>query len=669
MSDTAALGTAVDWLLERQEPAGWWTAEMETNVTMTAEHLLLLRFLGVDHQEIAAGALRHLLGKQRADGSWSLYFDGPGDLSTTVEAHVALRLLGLDASAEPVARARRFILAQGGLASTRVFTKLWLALFGQYPWDGVPSMPPELIHLPARAPLNLYDFACWARGTIAPLLIVLSRRPVRPLGFDVQELVAPGTEALLHRVPGSGVFWWLDRLQKVYERLPRQPGRERARRGLASWIVEHQEADGSWGGIQPPWVYSLIALNLQGMAVDHPVMRLGLRGLNERFAVSDADGWRLQACMSPVWDTAWAVLALRAAGLSRSHPAVRRAVEWIVAEQIERGGDWQVKVPLRECGGWAFEFDNDIYPDVDDTAIVVLALIEGGEGPAARAAAERGARWAEAMRSSNGAWGSFDKDNTRQLVYRIPFADFGAMLDPPSEDVTAHVLEMLAGLGRGAGDPVVRGGLRYLAREQRPSGSWYGRWGVNHVYGTWCVISALAALGCGGPHLPRAVRWLLQVQNRDGGWGETCHSYEDESFAGVGVSTASQTAWAVMALQRGGHGEQPACRRGLAFLRERQQGGTWPEPEYTGTGFPGDFYLNYGMYRHLFPTMALAMDGGGGESRELRGTRGRRRPADQPAASRMPERPASRSNVAVTAGRAVTGPSSESPAPDPDRED
>ena len=252
MSDTAALGTAVDWLLERQEPAGWWTAEMETNVTMTAEHLLLLRFLGVDHQEIAAGALRHLLGKQRADGSWSLYFDGPGDLSTTVEAHVALRLLGLDASAEPVARARRFILAQGGLASTRVFTKLWLALFGQYPWDGVPSMPPELIHLPARAPLNLYDFACWARGTIAPLLIVLSRRPVRPLGFDVQELVAPGTEALLHRVPGSGVFWWLDRLQKVYERLPRQPGRERARRGLASWIVEHQEADGSWGGSSHP---------------------------------------------------------------------------------------------------------------------------------------------------------------------------------------------------------------------------------------------------------------------------------------------------------------------------------------------------------------------------------------------------------------------------------
>jgi squalene-hopene/tetraprenyl-beta-curcumene cyclase len=373
--------------------------------------------------------------------------------------------------------------------------------------------------------------------------------------------------------------------------------------------------------------------------------------------------------MSPVWDTAWAVLALRAAGLSRSHPAVHRAVDWIVGEQIERGGDWRVKVPLRECGGWAFEFDNDIYPDVDDTAIVVLALLVGGVGRAVRAAAEKGARWAEAMRSSNGAWGSFDRDNTRQLVYRIPFADFGAMLDPPSEDVTAHVLEMLAGLGRGSGDPVVRGGLRYLAREQRASGSWYGRWGVNHVYGTWCVISALAALGCGGPHLPRAVRWLLQVQNRDGGWGETCHSYEDESFAGVGVSTASQTAWAVMALQRSGHGEEPACRRGLAFLRERQQAGTWPEPEYTGTGFPGDFYLNYGMYRHLFPTMALAMDGGLGASGELRGTGVGRRPADQPAAGPTPERSASPSNVAAAAGRTVAGPPSESPASDPDRED
>jgi squalene-hopene/tetraprenyl-beta-curcumene cyclase len=702
MSDTA-LRNAVDWLLERQDPAGWWTAEMETNVTMTAEHLLLLRFLGLDHAGIAEGAKEHILGKQRADGSWPLYHDGPGDLSTTIEAYVALRLLGFDASSAPVARARHFVLQQGGLAEARVFTKLWLALFGEYPWDGVPSMPPELIHLPSRVPLNLYDFACWARGTIAPLLIVLSRKPVRALGFGVQELVAPGSQQRLRRVPGAGVFWWLDKLQKAYERLPRQPGREGARRSLTAWITDHQEADGSWGGIQPPWVYSLIALSLEGMGVDHPVMRLGLRGLSERFAVSDSHGWRLQACMSPVWDTAWGVLALRASGLPRAHPAVRSAVEWVVGEQILSGGDWQVKVPRREGGGWAFEFDNDIYPDVDDTAVVVLALLEGGEGPRARAAAEKGARWVEAMRSRNGAWGSFDRDNTRKLVYRIPFADFGAMLDPPSEDVTAHVLEMLAGVGRGAGDAVVRGGLRYLAREQRRSGSWYGRWGVNHVYGTWCVLSALSTLGCGGPRVRRAVEWLVGVQNPDGGWGESCHSYEDESFAGVGVSTASQTAWAVMSLQRTGHGEHPACRRGLDFLRERQDGGTWLEPEYTGTGFPRDFYLNYGMYRHLFPTMALGMAGGLGQLSGLTGdlvgrraaAGGRRSTAEgKPATADLrgsrsttgvpvkedPGKDASvpgaaatthahETDVPVTAGRAVTGPPSESPAPHRTRED
>jgi squalene-hopene/tetraprenyl-beta-curcumene cyclase len=608
MADTA-LRSAVQWLLEQQDAAGWWTAEMETNVTMTAEHILLLRFLGADFSAIGDRARHHILEKQRRDGSWALYFDGPGDLSTTIEAYTALRLLGMDTAADELARARRFILQQGGLAEARVFTKMWLALFGEHPWDGVPSMPPELVHLPAKVPLNLYDFACWARGTIAPLLIVLSRRPVRELGVSVSELIAPGTEPRLHRVPGSGVFWWLDKLQKLYERLPRQPGRARARRALVDWIVDRQEADGSWGGIQPPWVYSLIALNLEGMALDHPVMRLGLRGLDQRFAVSDAHGWRLQACMSPVWDTAWAVLALRAAGLPRAHPAIRSAVEWLLGEQIMGGGDWQVRLPMRECGGWAFEFDNDIYPDVDDTAIVVLALLEGGEDQRVRRAAEKGARWAIAMRSSNGAWGSFDRDNWRELVYRIPFADFGAMLDPPSEDVTAHVLEMMAGLGHDVADPVVRDGLRYLAREQRPWGSWYGRWGVNHIYGTWCVVSALSALHCGGRYLPRALDWLAAVQNRDGGWGETCHSYEDETFSGVGVSTASQTAWAVMAFQRGGQGDRAACRRGLDFLREHQVDGTWSEGEYTGTGFPRDFYLNYGMYRHLFPTMALALAG------------------------------------------------------------
>lgn len=603
--ERTALQQATAWLLERQSPAGWWCGELESNVTMTAEHVLLLRFLGLSHEPIREAATRHLLGQQREDGSWALYFDGPADLSTTIEAYAALKVLGQDPASGPMQRALKVIREQGGVARARVFTKIWLALFGQYPWEGVPSMPPELVYLPPSVPLNLYDFACWARGTIAPLLIVLSRRPRRPLGVSLSELVVPGTEALLTRVPGSGLFWWADKLLKRYDRLPWQPGRGAARRRLIDWIVEHQEADGSWGGIQPPWVYSLIALQLEGMGLEHPVMQRGLRGL-ERFALEDRAGWRLQACMSPVWDTAWAVLALRRAGLGVDTPAIRRAVDWLLEEQITGGGDWQVRCPEPACGGWAFEFDNDLYPDIDDTAVVVLALLEGAPRARVAAAVERARRWVIAMRSSNGAWAAFDRDNVRTLAYRLPFADFGAMIDPPTEDVTAHVLEMLALLGYTPTDPVVGPALAYLRRAQTARGAWYGRWGVNYIYGTWCVVSALARLRTGQDMVDRAAAWLLAVQNADGGWGESCHSYEDASFAGVGRSTPSQTAWAILALQAAGLANHPAVDRGINYLVSHQVDGTWNEPEYTGTGFPRDFYLNYHLYRHLFPTLALA---------------------------------------------------------------
>ena len=604
---TPGLDAAIDWLSRRQDAGGWWVGELETNVTMTAEHVLLLSFLGLPIDGIRAGAIRHILSAQREDGSWALYHGGPADLSTTIEAYVALKVLGTDPAGNEMTRALRVIHDLGGVARARVFTKIWLALFGQYPWAGVPSMPPELVYLPLWAPFNLYDFACWARGTIAPLLIVISRRPVRSLGIDVGELVAPGTHQMLTRVPGSGLFSWLDELQKVYERLPRQPGRAGARRKLVSWIVERQEADGSWGGIQPPWVYSLIALNLEGMDVDHPVMRKGIEGL-QGFALEDEGGWRLQACMSPVWDTAWAVLALRKAGVARQDPRLQRAVGWLIDEQIFSGGDWQMKCRGVECGGWAFEFQNDTYPDIDDTAVVVLALLDAAQEGIAARAIQRAVDWLLAMRSSNGAWAAFDRDNTRQIVYKLPFADFGALLDPPSEDVTAHVLEMLAGLGYGVTDPYVASGLAYLRRMQKPAGSWYGRWGVNHVYGTWCVISALTALPTGADMVRRGADWLLSVQNPDGGWGETCHSYVDEAEAGVGRSTPSQTAWAVLSLQAAGRSRHPASRAGLDFLRDQQANGTWDEPEHTGTGFPRDFYINYHLYRHIFPTMALAGD-------------------------------------------------------------
>ena len=605
-----ALHRAVGWLLQEQSTEGWWSGELETNVTMTAEHVLLFRFLGLPIDDFRTGAIAHILGNQRSDGSWALYYDGPADLSTTIEAYVALKVLGLDAQRDEMRKALDGIHRAGGVVNARVFTKIWLALFGVYPWSGVPSLPPELVYFPLWMPFNLYDFSCWARGTVAPLTIVVSKKPVRELGVDVSEIVAPGTEEELGRVKGRR-HWlmYVERLQKLYERLPVQPYREEAQKRTAQWVIERQEADGSWGGIQPPWVYSLIALDLMGYGLDHPVMRKGLEGM-KRFTIDDAQGWRFLACMSPVWDTAWAVRVLALAGFEASHPAMRRAVEWLLREQIpdDAPGDWRMKCRYGRGNGWAFEFDNDAYPDIDDTTIVVLALLEGGDRAAVTSSVERARRWTLAMDSRNGAWAAFDRDNTRELLYKMPFSDFGAMIDPPTEDVTAHVLEMLAAFGYDTTNRYVARGLEYLRATQKPAGSWYGRWGVNHIYGTWCVISALTALRTGRDMVERAVDWLISMQNPDGGWGESCHSYADESFAGVGPSTPSQTAWAVLALQLAGSAQHPAVQRGLAYVCERQRrDGTWDEPECTGTGFPRDFYINYHLYRHLFPTMALAM--------------------------------------------------------------
>jgi squalene-hopene/tetraprenyl-beta-curcumene cyclase len=604
------LESAVDWLLQRQHPDGWWTDELETNVTMTAEHVLLLRFLGVPFDDIREGAIRHILYNQREDGSWALYYDGPADLSTTIEAYVALKVLGVDPQTDRMQRALDVIRKLGGLADARVFTKIWMALFGKYPWDGIPTMPPEIVHLPPSVPFNLYDFSCWARGTVGPLCVVIARRPVRDLGVDISEVVNPGTEERMHHVPGSGWLWWVDKALKLYEASPLKFRRDAACKKMIEWVLERQEADGSWGGIQPPWVYSLIALNIEGYSLDHPAMQNGLKGM-ERFAFADENGWRFQACMSPIWDTAWAIRALYQAGLRADHPSMRRAVDWLLREQIDpkAPGDWRVRCPGVDNGGWAFEFDNDAYPDVDDTAVIVCGLLEGGDPERVREPIDRALHWTLAMRSSNNAWGAFDRDNMSEILYRMPFSDFGAMIDPPSEDVTAHVLEMLAMLGRDENDPYVAAGLQYLRDTQKPWGSWFGRWGVNHIYGTWCVVSAIAQLRAGRDMIERAVQWMVSKQNADGGWGESCHSYVDESFAGIGASTPSQTAWAVMTLQWAGLGNHPAAQRGLEYLRERQRAdGTWDEPHFTGTGFPRDFYLNYHMYRHLFPTMALAMD-------------------------------------------------------------
>jgi squalene-hopene/tetraprenyl-beta-curcumene cyclase len=613
-----ALARARDHLVSLQHPEGWWKGELETNVTMDAEDLLLREFLGVRDAATTERSARWIRSKQHADGSWSQFHDGPGDLSTTIEAYVALRLAGDDPATEHMRAAAAFARDAGGLERARVFTHIWLALFGAWPWQHVPALPPEIMLLPSWAPLNPYDFACWARQTIVALSVVLTYKPRRSLPFTIDELSGPRPwSAPQGGSVTGGALVALDKVLRLYERRPIKKLRERSLARAERWIVDRQEADGSWGGIQPPWVYSMIALHLRGYDLDHPVMRRGFDGL-EPFSIEEPDHShatrtgegvrRLEACQSPVWDTALAVIALSDAGLASDDPTIVRAADWLLDEQILARGDWAIKRPRLDPGGWAFEFANANYPDIDDTAEVVLALrrVEHPDPELVRRSIDRGARWVVGMQSSDGGWGAFDADNCRALVRDLPFCDFGEVIDPPSADVTAHALEMLAALGR-AHDPSAQRGLKWLLAAQEHDGSWFGRWGVNHVYGTGAAVPALIAAGipASDERIRRAVRWLEDRQNADGGWGEDCRSYDDPAWIGRGFSTASQTAWALLALDAAGE-RSPAVRRGVEWLATTQRpDGGWDEPYFTGTGFPSDFYINYHLYRLVFPIMAL----------------------------------------------------------------
>ncbi len=614
-----ALQDACEHLLSLQHESGWWRGELQTNVTMDAEDMLLREFLGIRTEAETERSTAWIRSQQRADGTWANFFEGPGDLSTTIEAYWALRLAGDDPGEEHMRIAAEFIREQGGIGEARVFTHLWLALFGLWSWDRVPALPTEIVLLPSWFPFNVYDFACWARQTIVALSVVKAHRPCRSLPFDLDELEpARGAGGGLSGSPRRNR--WLSRLDRVlrlYERAPISPLRRLALDRAESWIVRRQEADGSWGGIQPPWVYSLIALDLCGYPIDHPVMKRGLEGI-EVFMVEDEDdaygvgapkgrSRRLEACQSPVWDTALAIIALNDAGIAGDHPALERAGRWLLGEEVRVRGDWAMQRPRLEPGGWAFEFANLNYPDVDDTAEVVMALerlTSGVEGLAG--ARERAVAWTAGMQSSDGGWGAFDADNTRALVRELPFLDFGEVIDEPSADVTAHTIEMLGLLGRGE-EPATKAGVRWLLEHQESDGSWYGRWGINHVYGTGAAVPGLVAAGVSpqSTAIKRAVGWLERHQNEDGGWGEDARSYDDPRWIGRGPSTASQTAWALLALHAAG-ADGEAMARGVAWLVSTQRpDGSWDEPQYTGTGFPCDYYINYHLYRISFPVMAL----------------------------------------------------------------
>jgi squalene-hopene/tetraprenyl-beta-curcumene cyclase len=598
----ATLDAATARLLSLQKPGGWWVGELESNVTMTAQHLLLLEFLRLRDAETTRRCANELLARQRPDGLWAIYWGGEPDLAATLESYAALRLAGLDADDERLASARRFCEERGGIGGARVFTRIWLALFGLWPWEEIPQIPPELVLMKPWMPLSVYEFACWARQTVVPLTVVLHYRPVRnlPPGRACHELnVGPA--------PRKATFGLLsDRALAWYAGQPVQPGRERALAHAERWILDRQELDGSWGGIQPPWVWSLIALACRGHGLESPPFRRGLEGWG-RFLVEDGDRLRPEACQSPVWDTGLAVLALRAAGVPAEEPALRRAGEWLVREELRERGDWAVRRPGVEPGGWAFEYDNDLYPDIDDAAIVAMALDELGQGGKA---VDRGARWMAAMQCGNGGWGAFDVDNDAQWLYRIPFCDFGAVTDPPSADVAGHVVELLA--GKPGYEREVERGVDYLLREQEEDGSWFGRWGVNYVYGVGAVLPALEAAGLPPEHtaVRRAVAWLEANQREDGGFGEDCRSYElgeaGLEWRGRGEATPSQTAWALLGLVAAGEARSECARRAVAWLCEHQRSdGGWDEEHFTGTGFPRDFLINYHLYREVWPVMAL----------------------------------------------------------------
>jgi squalene-hopene/tetraprenyl-beta-curcumene cyclase len=614
------------WFRANQFEEGFWWAELESNATMDAEYILMTHFLGVRDDAIWRGVAQDIRGYQRQDGSWALYDGAPGDLSTTIECYFALRLAG--DSGSHLDRAREFILERGGLARARVFTRIWLALCGEWSWDELPVMPLELMLLPARAPFSIYRFASWARGTIVPLLVLMNERPVRPVPEEAKltGLRVPGVASFEPRDAIDRTFLAIDRVLRAYARLPWHPGRERARRAAEDWILCHQEADGSWGGIQPPWVYSLMALHALGHPVDQGPIRKGLGGMHGHWMIRRTDGsLRVQACLSPVWDTALALFALLESGADADAPAARRAAEWLLRKEVRVPGDWQVWVPDVEPSGWSFEFDNQLYPDVDDTALVLLALHDAAALD--DATRDRAIKWILAMQCKNGGWAAFDKDNTSRLPALIPFADFGEMIDPPSADVTAHVVETLGMFGFDRRHPAIAKALTYIYAQQEPEGSWFGRWGVNHIYGTGAVLPALAAVGepMDSVCVRRAVRWLVERQNRDGGFGEGCESYVVHEARGRGASTASQTAWALLALVAASRAESTAARRAAAYLIETQRDdGSWHERAFTGTGFPGyaigeehgarirqgrelsrGFMLRYHLYRNCFPLLAL----------------------------------------------------------------
>ncbi len=613
-----AVAAARDYLFCIQHEDGYWCGELQADTTLESDYILLHTLLGTGGPERITKAARYVLQHQNEDGGWSIFHAGPSNISATVKAYFGLKLAGYKAEHPALVRARKRILELGGVTEVNTFTKIYLCFFGQYDYDAVPAIPPEIVLFPRWFWFSIYEISAWSRAILVPLSICYAKKPFKkiPAEMGIDELFPQGRHgSRLHLrwaprlITWRNFFLFLDRMTHWFERVHVRPLRWLAVRRAEQWMLERLEMSDGMGAIYPAMMNSIIALRCLGYSVDDPQM---IRALDEfeALAIEEGDTLRMQPCKSPVWDTAIAAFALGESGVSPDDPRLTAAADWLLKKQVTHTGDWAVKNKKAVPAGWYFEFNNEFYPDVDDTAMVMMALarVNHPSGRYQHESVSRALDWVLSMQCRNGGWASFDKDNDRMVFQYVPFADHNAMLDPATVDITGRVLEMLAGHGYTREHPVVKRALSFLLKSQEPDGSWFGRWGDNYIYGTMLVLRALETMSVdrNESYVLQAAEWLRCVQNTDGGWGETCDSYDDPARRGVGPSTPSQTAWAVLGLLASGDLRSESVHRGVAYLLQNQKrDGSWDEQHFTGTGFPRVFYLAYHQYRNYFPLLAL----------------------------------------------------------------
>ena len=618
-----AIQRSQSYLLSQQKPGGYWVGELMVDATLVADTVAYHHWNGKVGAQWQRKAVHHLFSHQLPDGGWNIYHGGPAEVNATVKCYLALKLAGVSATDSRMLRAREMAKNLGGVPRMNTFSKLYLALLGLFPWEYVPTIPCEVLLIGKWFHVNFWDMSNWSRAMLVPLAIINHFKPTRPLnpkvtlnelypeGFHRRDLaLAPDPE----RCTWRNFFIWLDKVHKFAELWAQagiHPFRKRALKKAEQWMLERFEGSDGLAAIFPAMLNSLIALKALGYPDDHPQVRRAEREL-KKLEHETEHSVRIEPCFSPVWDSVIVMICLAESGIAADHPALKKATEWVLDREIRFRGDWQYKNPAKvEPSGWVFEFNNKWNPDVDDTAMVLLALRKvAPDNPKRRDEAfKRGMDWMMAFQCKDGGWAAFDKDCTKNILEKVPFADHNAMLDPECADITARILELLGYEGWSADHPQVKDALRYVRNQQEEDGSWYGRWGVNYIYGTWQALRGLRALNLdmNQPWLFKARDWLESVQHEDGGWGERCNTYDDPVFKGRGPTTASQTAWAVMGLCAFDDPNRPSLQRGIEYLiRTQNTDGSWTEHETTGTGFPKVFYLKYDIYRNAWPLLALA---------------------------------------------------------------